>query len=131
MLEQSGVFFLLYRRPTKRRSTQFTGILSEDTTCSIPAMPGNIWLLCSKLRPVHTRHNLNAYLIRYWMMRIKYALVPSTSTKIASRFVKLTRSVHNLALQSLAKFQPRFRQRRPTASIKSRKQQGFVLLYSN
>ena len=33
------------------------------------------------LRPVHTRHNLNAYLIRYWMMRIKYALVPSTLLK--------------------------------------------------
>ena len=32
-------------------------------------------------RPVHTRHNLNAYLIRYWMMRIKYALVPSTLLK--------------------------------------------------
>ena len=30
------------------------------------------------LRPVHTRHNLNAYLIRIWMMHIKYALVPST-----------------------------------------------------
>ena len=32
-------------------------------------------------RPVHTRHNLNAYLIRYWTMCIKYALVPSTLLK--------------------------------------------------
>ena len=35
----------------------------------------------SVLRPVHTRQNLNAYLIRYWTMRIKYALVPSTLLK--------------------------------------------------
>ena len=27
----------------------YAGILSEDTTYSIPAMPGNIGLLCSKL----------------------------------------------------------------------------------
>ena len=33
-----------------------------------------IWLEYS--RPVHTRHNLNAYLIRYWMI-----LVPSTLLK--------------------------------------------------
>ena len=36
------------------------------------------------LRPVHTRHNLNAYLIRNWTMRIKYALVPSTLLKSKS-----------------------------------------------
>ena len=50
-IEHSGVFFVLYSRPTKRHSSlqgyyMAEGrILSEDTTYSIPA----IGLLCSKI----------------------------------------------------------------------------------
>ena len=53
----------------------FTGFLKErlifyDFFAQLKS--GRVYMLMavSGLRPVHTRHNLNAYLIRYWMMLV-------------------------------------------------------------
>ena len=59
--------------------------LNSEKASPLVFLSSNVFLLVlvfnSNLRPVHTRHNLNAYLIRYWTMRIKYASVPSTLLK--------------------------------------------------